>query len=264
MTARPGRGERVYRGILGLYPVEFRRRFGDDMVQLFHDRLRDARTGRAPGGALVAWSALVGDVIVHASLEHLRRNQTVAHSLASAPSLTSRLLGFAGVAAGSAILAAFVVELPSGLFRDRLIVFGIGVVAIGIGVHRRQSSRAPAASLAATLVLAAVVVFFLFCVLFMEVGTVAVFWSAVALWLGTAAFGAVSALIGTVSRLGGWAVAIGSLLTLTGVDRLGLVSESAPTIFNTLSQVGIAAMAVGWIVLGLDVALRRAMPQPAG
>ena len=36
--------------------------------------------------------------------------------MTSAPSLTSRVLGFAGIAAGLAILAAFVIELPSGLF----------------------------------------------------------------------------------------------------------------------------------------------------
>jgi hypothetical protein len=67
-----------------------------------------------------------------------------------------------------------------------------------------------------------------------------------------------------MSRVGALAVAAGSLLALTGIDRLGLVSESAPTIFNTLSQVGLVAMAAGWIVLGLDVALRRPTPQPTG
>ena len=263
VTTRSGGAERVYRGILGLYPTEFRRRFGEDMVQLFHDRLRDARAGRASGGAILAWIALVGDVIVHASIEHLRRYRTVAHSLTSAPSLTSRVLGFAGIAAGLAILAAFVIDLPAGLFRDRLIIFGIGVIAIGIGVHLRQSPRAPAASLAAIVVLGAVVGFFLFTV-FIEAPNIVGFWAGLAVWLGSAAFGVATALIGAVSRVGGWGVAVGSLLTLTGIDRLGLVSEAAPTIFNTLSQVGIVAMAIGWIVLGLDVALRRVASQPTG
>lgn len=65
-------------------------------------------------------------------------------------------------------------------------------------------------------------------------------------------------------RIGGWAVAIDSVLALTGIDRQGLVSEASPTIFNTLSQVGIVTMAVGWIVLGLDLAVRRTTPQTAG
>jgi hypothetical protein len=258
MMARPGAAERVYRGILSLYPADFRRRFGDDMVQLFHDRLRDARSGRVPGGEVGAWTALVADATTNAWLEHLRRNRTMSHSLTSAPSLTSRLLGVAGIAAGLAMLAAFVIDLPSGLFRDRLIVFGVGVIAIGIGVHRRQSARAPTASLAATTVLAAAVTFFLVTAVFVDPSNVAVLWSSVALWLGSAAFGVTSAVIGAVSRIGGSAVAIGSVLALTGIDRLGLVSQSAPTVFNTLSQLGIVAMALGWIALGIDVAIRRA------
>jgi hypothetical protein len=119
-------------------------------------------------------------------------------------------------------------------------------------------------SLAVTAVLLASVAFFLVTVIFFEPPNPAAFWSGVALWLASAAFGAVAAAIGAVSRIGAWSVAAGSLLALTGIDRLGLVSESAPTIFNTLSQVGLVAMAAGWIILGLDVALRRATPQPAG
>lgn len=88
-------------------------------------------------------------------------------------------------------------------------------------------------------------------------GHIVGFWAGVALWLASAVFGAASALISAVSRLGAWAVAVGSLLTLTGIDRLGLVSEANPTVFNTLSQIGIMTMAAGWIVLGLDIALRR-------
>lgn len=262
MTARRGGAERVYRGILGLYPAEFRRRFGEDMVQLFHDRLRDARSGRALGGTALAWISLLVDALVTAPREHLRRHRTVAQSLSSAPSAASRVLGIAGIVAGLAILAAFVIDLPSGLFRDRLIVFGIGVIAIGIGVHRRQASRAPTASMAATVVLGVSVALFLVTVV-MELPSIAVFWSGAALWLGSAAFGAVTALIGAVSRIGGWAVAIGSLLALTGIDRLGLVSQMSPTIFNTVSQVGIVTMGVGWILLGLDLAVRRVTTQPS-
>lgn len=257
MSPGPGLGERVYRGILRLYPADFRRRFAEDQVQLFHDRLRDARSGRASGGVVVAWIALLGDVALTAPAEHLRRNRTMAHTLATAPTVTTRVLGIAGIVAGLAILAAFVIDLPSGVFRDRLIVFAVGVCAIGIGVHQRQSVRAPMLSLGVTVALVAANAFFVLTVIFLEPGDIGVFWSGLALWLASAAFGAAGALIGAVSRLGGWAVAAGSLLALTGIDRLGLVSESNPTYFNTLSQVGIGAMALGWIVLGLDVAMRR-------
>ncbi len=264
MSIRPRSGERIYRGLLALYPAKFRRRFTEDMVQLFHDRLRDARSGRASGGAFIAWTSLLADVVVTASKEHLRRNVTVAHSLTTAPSVTARVLGIAGIAAGLAILIAFVIDLPSGVFRDRLIVFAVGVSAIGIGVHLRQSSRAPMLSVALTAVLVAANVFFLITVIFFEPPNPAAFWSGLVMWLSSAAFGVASAWMGAVSRIGASAVAVGSVLTLTGIDRLGLVSQVNPTIFNTLSQVGIAAMAVGWIILGLDVALRRRASQRIG
>jgi hypothetical protein len=264
MSIRPGGGERVYRALLGLYPAAFRRRFGEDLVQLFHDRLRDACSGRSSGGAAVAWTELLADVVVTASHEHLRRNRTVAHSLATSPSVTTRILGLAGVAAGLVILAAYVIDLPSGVFRDRLIVFAVGVSGIGIGVHLRQSARAPMLSWAVTVALVAANAFFLVSVIFLEPGNIGVFWAGLALWLASAAFGGASSLIGAVSRIGGWALAVGSLLALTGIDRLGLVSESNPTYFNTLSQVGIVTVALGWIVLGLDVALRRTAIREAG
>ena len=264
MNPRPDGAERVYRALLALYPTTFRYRFGDDMVQLFHDKLRDARSRHSARGAFAAWLALLGDAMVNASLEHLRRYRTMAHSLTSAPSLSSRFLGLAGIAAGLAMLVAFVIDLPSGLFRDRLVVFGIGLIAIVIGVHRRQSARAPAVSLAATVALVIVVSFYLATVLLGQPANYVAFPAGVLLWLTSAAFGVTSAMIGVVSRIGAWAVAIGSLLTLTGIDRLGLVSAASPTIFNTLSQVGIAGMAIGWIVLGLDVGWRRVSAQHAG
>ncbi len=46
--------KRVYRSLLVLYPKEFRREYGADMVQLFRDQCRDElRTG-----GVVAWIAL--------------------------------------------------------------------------------------------------------------------------------------------------------------------------------------------------------------
>ena len=257
MTARPEGAERVYRGLLSLYPTDFRRRFGEDMVQLFHDRLRDARSGQAAGGAVVAWTALLADAVVTASLEHLRRNRTVAHSLAPRPSVTTRVLGLAGIGAGLVILVAFVVSLPEALYFWRLVVFELGLIAIGIGIHLRQSQRAPTVSLGVTVVLVAASLGYLIALILVPPGNIAAFWAGVALWLASALFGATSAVIGAVSRIGAWAVAVGSLLTFTGMDRLGLVSEGQPTVFNTLSLIGIAVMAFGWIVLGLDVALRR-------
>lgn len=258
MTARPGGGERLYRGVLGLYPADYRRRFGDDMVQLYRDRLRDARSDPAHGGLAVAWMFLFIDVVTTAPGEHLKRNRTMAHSLASPPSIANRMLGIAGIAAGLAIVVAFVVSLPEAWFVWRLVVFEVGVMATGIAIHLRQAPRAPLASLGVTAALVAAGIAFLVTVVAFPPGHIAGFWAGAAFWLASVLFGAASAIIGAVSRIGAWAVAVGSLLTLTGIDRLGLVSEANPTVFNTLSQIGIATMAAGWIILGLDVALRRA------
>jgi hypothetical protein len=257
MTVRPESAERLYRAILGLYPSEFRRRFGADMVQLYRDRLRDVRDGRARGGMAAAWIGLLADVIRTAPGEHLRRNRTMAHSLAPAPSIPARVFGVAGIIAGLAMLAAYAIDLPSEAFLYRLIIFTAGVTAVSIGVHQRQSMRAPAVSIGVTVALIAANAAFLIAVLLFAPGHIVGFWTGMALWLASAVFGGASAVIGAVSRVGAWAVAAGSLVTLTGIDRLGLVSEAHPTVFNTLSQVGIVTMAAGWIVLGLDVALRR-------
>lgn len=215
------------------------------------------RSDRTSGGMALAFMSLLVDVLATAPGEHLRRNRTVAHSLAPRPSLTTRAFGLAGVGAGLAILAAFVVSLPEAWFFWRIVVFAIGVIAIGIGIHLRQSPRARSISLGVTGALIVANVAYLITIVVFPPGHVAGFWAGLVLWLAGAAFGLAAALIGELSRIGGWAVAVGSLLTLTGIDRLGLVSQANPTVFNTLSQVGIMTMAAGWIVLGLDVALRR-------
>ena len=59
-----------------------------------------------------------------------------------------------------------------------------------------------------------------------------------------------------LARLGFDGVAIGSVLAITGIDRLELV-QANPTIFGPLSLAGIILNALGWILLGLDVATRR-------
>ena len=270
MTSQPAIGERIYRGLLRLYPAEFRDRFSGEMVLLYRDKLRDARKGGASGGTVRAWLRLLGDVVVTAPSEHLRRNRTVAHSLASAPPISTRALGAAGILTGAVILVAFVIELPQELFPPRIVVMILGSIALILAVHRRQAASGPTLALiGAVPALLANACYLVLIVLSMTgngrifAGTygLALFWVAVALWLSIAAFGAVTILIGAVSRFGAIVLTLGALLTLTGIDRLGLVSESAPTIFNTLSQVGIILLALGWILLGIDVALRRT-PQP--
>jgi hypothetical protein len=254
--------ERVYRGLLGLYPADFRARFSDDMVQLFGDQLRDSRS---PVEAATTWLRAFADVAITAASEHARRNRTVAHSLPAAPSIASRLLGLVGILGGAALLVAFlpfaIEEFPSAI---RIVLFNIGAIAIVIAVHRRQASVASVlALLAAVPALIANAFYAAWLVLAPpgEFGLIG-FYAGVALWLTDAAFGLVTLRLGVVTRWGALALAIGSALAVTGIDRLGLTPSEHPTIFGPLSQTGGVLSGLGWILLGLDVATRRRAAAP--
>jgi hypothetical protein len=254
--------ERVYRGLLGLYPAEFRARFSDDMVQLFGDQLRDSHS---PVGAALTWVRALGDVAFTAASEHARRNRTVAHSLSAAPSIASRLLGLVGILGGAALLVAF---LPFAIAQDlsalRIVLFNVGAIAIVIAVHRRQASLAPLlALLAAVPALVANAFYAAWLVLAPpgEFGLIG-FYASLALWLTDAAFGLVTLRLGVVTRWGALALAIGSILAVTGIDRLGLTSADHPTVFGSLSLTGGVLSGLGWILLGLDVVTQRRAPVP--
>ena len=79
-------------------------------------------------------------------------------------------------------------------------------------------------------------------------------------WLADALFGFVALRLGGWARLGALALAAGSLLAITGMDRLELTTRDNPTIFLPLSLTGIALNGVGWIVLGLWLVSRRERP----
>jgi len=59
--------ERVYRRLLFIYPKEYRREYGELMVQLFRDRMR--RDGGGFRGLLV-WMQMTFDLVVAAFKEH--------------------------------------------------------------------------------------------------------------------------------------------------------------------------------------------------
>jgi hypothetical protein len=262
VTSRHGGHERVYGWLLRFYPAELRARFSDEMVQLFSDQLRDARSGRAPAGPTRTWLRTLGDLAVTAASEHARRDRTVAHSLATtSPSTASRVLGLAGVLGGAVLLAAFLFEVSPELNVVRLYLFLIGAMAIVIGVHRRQASVAPPVALLGA-VPALLANGWYIAMMILATGRqhpfagdfgLVFFAAGVAMHVTDAAFGLVTLRLGMVTRWGALALAIGSLLAFTGIDRLGLTS----TIFGPLSQVGIVLTGIGWILLGLDVATRR-------
>jgi hypothetical protein len=274
--------ERLYRGLLHLYPARFRARFADDMAQLFGDQLRRARTEGPPAAVAGTWLRGIADLAATAASEHIRRDRTLAHSIATSPSTSSRLLGLFGILGGLVLLwpaflpALFPFALSADFFNLRLAIFNIGAIAIVVAVHRRQASAAPMLALLAAIsaILANAWYLAMTVLLVSQPGQpgpgdygILYFFAGLAIWLTDAAFGFVTLRLGVVTRWGALALAIGSVLAIVGMDRLELTSQSNPTIFGTLALAGIALNGIGWILLGIDVATRRrasaAQPQKA-
>jgi predicted permease len=61
----------LYRALLRLYPKSFRAQFGDEMVNLFADRLHVARRDAGVRGWLARWARTLPDILISASGEHL-------------------------------------------------------------------------------------------------------------------------------------------------------------------------------------------------
>lgn len=272
MDARLPGHERVYRGLLRLYPTEFRSRFGDEMVQLFGDQMLDARMEGARSGPVGTWLRTLGDLAVTAASEHTRRDRTVAHSLARSPSMMARTLGILGVVGGVVLLAGFIPNLPWGAngFVLRLLLFNLGAVAIGIAVHMRQASISPRLSLAATAPMILANVWYLAMTL-LSIGRPVYpepdadfrpiyFYAGVAMWLTDAIFALVSLRLGAVSRTAALVLAVGAIVGGSGIGGLagtfpwlsGLV-----TLFAPFQLWGVALVGAGWVLLGIDVATRR-------
>jgi hypothetical protein len=82
MTARrPEMNQRVYRALVRLYPAGFRGRFGDEMVMLLGDQLRDARDKAGRMGTFQTWLATIKDLAWTVPAEHTAHQRTVARSL---------------------------------------------------------------------------------------------------------------------------------------------------------------------------------------
>ncbi len=189
----------------------------------------------------------------------------MAHSLATSPSISSRLLGLTGILGGAVLLAAFIVEIDSDFNNVRLVLFNAGAMAMIIAVHRRHAPVAPTLALLAAVPALLANAWYLTMVVLAtgrphpfagDFGLV-FFFAGAAMWLTDAAFGLVTLRLGVVARWGALALAIGSVLAFIGMDRLELTSRDNPTIFGPLALVGIALNGIGWILLGIDVASQR-------
>jgi hypothetical protein len=187
--------------------------------------------------------------------------------------MTDRILGTLGILGGTALLAAFVVGIPGEINTLRLVAFNLGAMAVVVAVHRRQASiGARLAWLAASVAVLANAWYLVMVVL--SAGRpqlpdpdpefrLVMFYAGLAMWLADAAFGFVTLRYRVATRWGALALAVGSLLAILGMSHLQLTSPSNPTIFGSLSLIGVALNGLGLILLGASVVgLRRPSRMP--
>lgn len=267
MNARGGFQERAYRALLRAYPTHFRARFADEMVQLFGDLVRDARGTSRPAAPARLWLRTFWDLALTAPAEH-GRERTVAQSLTLPPTNATRALGILGILGGVVLLAPFLpfINIDVPLNQVRLGLFGLGAMAIIVGVHRRQASISPRLALLGAIPAFIANAWYVAMVLLMvgrtspfsgEFGFVS-FVAGMTMWFADGVFGLVTLRIGAASRWGALALTMGSL-AVVGMDRLGLVDPAGanPNLFGSIALAGIALNGLGWVLLGLDVVLRR-------
>ncbi|MEP7379656.1 MAG: hypothetical protein ABI725_08875 [Chloroflexota bacterium] len=261
MTSAAGGHERIYRSLLRLYPADYRARYAEQQVQLFTDQKRD-------NGAIRTWLRAPIDVLSTAASEHLRRNRTMAHSMTLAPTPAGRLLGVLGVFGGVFLLLGFInlEQWTPDLFNLRLIVFNLGAIAIATGVHLRQASAGRGLSLsgAAPVVVAnAIYLVFTFLLVakpgqlgggdYQPIGLYIL--SAAAMWLSDAWLGLVTFRLGVLNRWSALALLVGSIAAFVGMGNFGLAENGS--IAEKVILTGLALHGLGWVLLGLEVALRR-------
>lgn len=176
-----------------------------------------------------------------------------------------RALGLLGILGGGILLSAFLpVALPwtPDAFNLRLVVYGIGAMAVIVGVHRRHMDSGPALAWSAAIpaFVAHATYTVLVIVAVSQPGQVGAGdygpWFATAamgMWLADAWFGVVIVRLGISDRWAGLALAIGSPLTLLGIDRLGLVDGPIGSIIGPIALTGVALNGLGWVLLGIDL-----------
>jgi hypothetical protein len=185
-----------------------------------------------------------------------------------------RLLALLGIVGGIALLAAFLVDIPPALNTVRLFLFLAGGVGVALAAHQRLAAISRPLALAGAVPLITVSAVHASWILLSlgrdrpfagDFGLVG-FYVGLALWLAQAWYGVVALRLGAMWRWAALALVIGSLLAITGMDRLELTSPTNPTIFGPVALLGIALDGIAWILLGVDLvlpSLRQGRPTAA-
>lgn len=179
------------------------------------------------------------------------------------PALATRMLGGLGVLGGTGLLLAYLVEIPSPWNTVRLVLFCAGAIAIALALFGRHAAVSRRFAMAGTIpAIAANAWYVAWIVLALgrerpfagEFGLVG-FWAGLAFWLADAWLGLVALRLGVAWRWAALVLVAGSLLAITGMDRLELTSQANPTIFGPIGLTGVALNGLAWILLGTQVAM---------
>jgi hypothetical protein len=172
-----------------------------------------------------------------------------------------RSLGVVGILGGLVLLAAFVIEVPEAWNPARLVLYLAGAIAIAVAAHSPHTrvARQLAPASAVPLVIASTwsITWILLSIgqerpFGGDFGLIG-FYASLAVWVAHAWFGLCALRIGVLWRPASFVLAAGSLLAITGMDRLALTTQAGPTIFEPLSLLGIALNGAAWVLLGTQI-----------
>lgn len=192
----------------------------------------------------------------------------MANSLTVAPSPAGRILGLLGVIGGGFLLLGWInlEGWTPDLFNLRLLAFNLGAIAVGLAAYPRHAvvSRrlALASSLPVILANAAYMLFTLKLVAMPgqlgpgDYQPVDLFiLTAAAMWLSDAWFGLVALRMRVLRRWSALALLVGSIAAFAGMSNFGLAPSGS--VMEKVILVGVALHGVAWVLLGLEIALRR-------
>ena len=181
----------------------------------------------------------------------------------SAPSAGVRALAVLGILGGAGLLLAFVAAIPPAVNTARLVLFCAGAIAIGLATFGRHAAVSRRLALAGTVPLVVANAAYIAWILLAtgqerpfagDFGLVG-FWVALSFWLADAWFGVVALRLGVVWRWAALVLVAGSLLAITGMDRLGPHVGGQPDDLRAIAMTGVALNGLAWILLGVDVLL---------
>ena len=192
----------------------------------------------------------------------------MAHSMTLAPTAAGRILGLLGVIGGAFLLLGYI-NLDAwtpDLFNLRLLAFNLGAIAVGLAAYGRHAMVSGPLALASSIpVIAANAAYMLFTLKLVagpgqlgpgDFQPIDLFiLTAAAMWLSDAWFGLVALRLGMLNRWSALALLIGSVAAFVGMGNFGLAPNGS--VMEKVILTGVALHGLGWILLGLEIALKR-------